>query len=899
MVSERVISLFVAMVLIVFISMSAVSALEFNGTVYNVDGNALNNSVVNVTIRNTNNWSVVGYNFTTTNSSGWFNITLNDTDTTLMFEPKITHRNATTNEIDGVGQSLPAFPASIFSELSGVRFYLRDAGIINLTAINGSGDRIAFEYQIKDTRMGYSIASDFTTKNTEVNIVVPIDRNYSIIIYPNQSLPVSFSWNNFSTGSSYNFNTSSSGILSSYNATTKILHKQFNTSLSFPRISGYFNSSSVAAVPGWDEFGVVAYILEPGNMIHSTFGNIPYNLSSFIGSTDVFNSTTGFYNMSVPASAEGASYILFGSGRNDTEYYGSVNNISLTYGDAETHMNLSAYGLLGIPANFSIDNANNWTSKKDIKTAKQYFQVVNSTNSSLSGVSVHVEITVNYSEYGSIEFTWMDDAGQATGGNFSVPLLNVTGIKEMNVYVSGGDYSPKRVKYTASRLISDNIANGNVSNLTITSFNPQAIDSVLAASSITMALYSSNSTCDVPGPPSGCNIASSSTMSDFNPMSAIMGGGKISFRMGTGNIQVHYVNVDMMASGPPDALFDNSNTDNGDSSSFDQAIRFGSAGPTIYDYVLVSIAYGESAGSGLDDSVAVNMSLPLLYDDDWSVIWNSTDNGTEMAGLAANYSHYAPRQEEWKYLLNQSTCTSNLTLFNISNPCFINTTSNVVWIRLPHFSGTGPSITGSVVAAASSSSSSSSSSGGGGGAVTSDKNTTSEVTWSKTYIGDNDRELSEKGVISRSLGAKERIRLLVGGAEHHVGVISVSGSDSVLVEVSSSPREAILKVGESEKFDVTDNNFYDLQVTLNDISDGKANVSIVSINEAVVESGSENVSGDTDNSGSADEEVSVDGKIGGAKSGKLKWTIYILVSAILIVIFLFYFLVLKNKRSKL
>ena len=58
----------------------------------------------------------------------------------------------------------------------------------------------------------------------------------------------------------------------------------------------------------------------------------------------------------------------------------------------------------------------------------------------------------------------------------------------------------------------------------------------------------SNSTCDVPNPASSCLIGgSSSDMSSFNPMNAIMGGGKLSFRMGTSGILVHYVNVDMLS----------------------------------------------------------------------------------------------------------------------------------------------------------------------------------------------------------------------------------------------------------------------------------------------------------------------------------------------------------------
>ncbi|MEK6879771.1 MAG: PGF-pre-PGF domain-containing protein, partial [Nanoarchaeota archaeon] len=284
--------------------------------------------------------------------------------------------------------------------------------------------------------------------------------------------------------------------------------------------------------------------------------------------------------------------------------------------------------------------------------------------------------------------------------------LNVTGLKEINLFVGGGNYAPKRISPTFTQLIIDNNRSGNFSNITIGGFDPQAIGTALASSAISMNLYFSNSSCDVPNPISSCLIGgSSSTMTSFNPMSSIIGGGKLSFRMGTGGILVHYVNVDMMASGPPDALFDSSTTNSGAGSSFNNAIRFGSAGPTVYDYVLVSIPYSDTVGSGLDEDQPVTMSIPALYDENWNVIWNSTINGTSSAALAGNFSHYANRQGEWTYLLNETTCGVDVNALNVSKPCYLDTGNNRIWIRLPHFSGTGPSAGGTVRVSASSGSS--------------------------------------------------------------------------------------------------------------------------------------------------------------------------------------------------
>ena len=92
--------------------------------------------------------------------------------------------------------------------------------------------------------------------------------------------------------------------------------------MSLPRVGGFINASNVSIVAGWDEFSVVPYMLEPGNNVHATHGTMPYNLSSFFAQSDMYNLGTGFYNLTLPASAEGVDYLLFATARNGTGYYG-------------------------------------------------------------------------------------------------------------------------------------------------------------------------------------------------------------------------------------------------------------------------------------------------------------------------------------------------------------------------------------------------------------------------------------------------------------------------------------------------------------------------------------------------------------------------------------------------
>ena len=97
---------------------------------------------------------------------------------------------------------------------------------------------------------------------------------------------------------------------------------------------------------------------------------------------------------------------------------------------------------------------------------------------------------------------------------------------------------------------------------------------------------------------------------------------------------------------------------------------------------------GSDSQTGLNENADVNMSIPLLYDEDWNVIWDASTNGTNATVLSANYSHYAGKEAAWDELLNSQNCTRTVSEFNLTNPCYLDTANNRIWIRLPQFSGT-------------------------------------------------------------------------------------------------------------------------------------------------------------------------------------------------------------------
>lgn len=119
-------------------------------------------------------------------------------------------------------------------------------------------------------------------------------------------------------------------------------------------------------------------------------------------------------------------------------------------------------------------------------------------------------------------------------------------------------------------------------------------------------------------------------------------------------------------------------------------------------------------------------------------------------------------------------------------------------------------------------------SGGTGGGTTGGS---AVASWSKT-IPSADQELSEKGPVNQDLGSKERVTLKVSGESHYVGVVSVTETTAT-IEVSSTPQSATFQIGETKKFELTSDNFYDVAVTLNSITNKKADVTIKAIQEEV------------------------------------------------------------------
>jgi PGF-pre-PGF domain-containing protein len=728
-----IVILFLAFLLFGMLAGTANADFFFRGYTYNETNATLNNTNVSIVIYSMGGQqgpSLVATNYTSSNATGYFNLSINGSldNQSYMYKPVLKHfaNNATSGTLDWIGQSLPQFPQQMIAHLtdsSPMNFYLRKGGTININATNGSSN-IAFKYMIKDTRLGYGITENFNVEQENVNnIYVPLERNYSIMIFPNRSIPIST-------------DVSSASLSAASNNTVNVT---FNTSVAFKWVSGNATLSNGSA--GFENLNVIAYLMEPGDMLAKSHP-MPENMAAWQqggGWPNTFNNATGFFNITLPGSAQGAgvNIMLFATARyNSTAYYGSFRNITINYSqDNVTNFNFTLAELLGNVGNITLDSSTG--GQTNVTTKLLPFQLINGTdNTNITQKFAHVEMEVNYSTVctNCSSFKWMLDVDSANNGSFSIPALNAN-IRKINVFMQ--DFAPIKTSKNTTQLATQPV------NVTMTSFDNKKTDGT-QLSGIFIDMMLSKSECDVPYPASGCSLmpdpTTGQTESDFNPFRTVLGGGKISLRIKqtSTRITVHYKNVDMLASGPPDALFDESASQSQSGSAIDQAWKFGSKGPEIYDEVLIGVPISLSVSS---------VKLGKLYDENWNPIWNITDTNAA-ANIPSDYSGFPT-----SWFTTGPSCSTTDT----SSVCYIDSTNGTLWLRIPHFSGVGPTISGTT----------------GGVSGSSGSTGSSGIVTSEPYTNVEKAERYDKNLI-----ANTPVTYTFNAPEHGIYEIAVTGKEN-------------------------------------------------------------------------------------------------------------------------
>ncbi len=615
-----------------------------------------------------------------------------------MFKVYVTLNNSRGN-VTEVGPVLPPFPAEmIFKEspgaqlppdisgLNGSTIYLQPAGTINITVLNATDDTINFGYEIIDQKLGFPIKSCIKCNVTNVRVVVPRDRNYTVMIMRDPEI-FNESQECWSVDGPKIFQTfcpsppvSNNSIYGSMfeESNDYVMNVQVNGSYSQRYLYGYINVSGNATAVNATRI-VPKLIPWPGFVPPMKAEIESFNI------TRNFNFTKGeeagyiaFYNISVMASPLGIEYLVEFYGNGTNEYFASFRNVTIKE-DKELNVTLTKL-------------AGNYTVGGDVNTSKVTVQLQNSTGGALT-TNAHVEVEVKHNSlYGGQPVHYIIE--QLTDGSFSMPFLNDSTVR---VKIFSQDSAPRAIKLNLSK---------NWTNITLKSFDMEFVNETgdfdfnetEKQEFIDIRFYRNSNECNVPNPPDSCQLGNSFSGA-FDPFQALMAGkSNLKIRLKTTNITLYFINVDLLASGPPDAeLSQDAISDASTSTSLEKAWRFGSLAPNIYDYVWVGIPY-----SGLNESWGYSVKIPYLYDENWNMIWNVSEDGPNPGSVYHEYEDYPT---SW---FSGQGCSKTDSTAN----CFMNTTTNYIWLKIPHFSGVQPTLTGSAPVATTTTGGSASSSGG-------------------------------------------------------------------------------------------------------------------------------------------------------------------------------------------
>lgn len=151
--------------------------------------------------------------------------------------------------------------------------------------------------------------------------------------------------------------------------------------------------------------------------------------------------------------------------------------------------------------------------------------------------------------------------------------------------------------------------------------------------------------------------------------------------------------------------------------------------------------------------------------------------------------------------------------------------------------------------------------------------------WRITYTI-NDTQFKQG--YTKELAVRSRMKVNINNSNHYIGLVELT-NPTAKINVSSIPQQATLAIGDTKRFDATENDYYDILITLNGIAGNKANITILSISEKVPE---ETVA----TTGEGEEEL--------IKEKTELWRTLLIILAVIIVIVLITYILPKKSKKK-
>lgn len=759
-------------VLVLLLSLCAFQASAFlvYGKVINSTGSDLDGA--NVTILQ--GFEAFGFTLsnvsnTITNSTGDFNITIGSDGSTDSYTIQIRKNDSAGNYTD-LGPTIPQLVESeITSKFNGRT--IRTTEPMNfLVETHNASQMPNFFYMAFDDTLGEPISMTTGSATASKHFAVRTDRNVSVYVVRSDSTDFIPNRIRFSN-------------LSDYSGSPAFAFLNLSVNSTRIRVTGYVEPTGATNTSLLNHYTFKKYM----TFIKSDDTHlVPLDFVFNTEEDDTYNQNTGFYNISL---YQGLDFTVGFFSNDSTTFYGVYQNFS--YASApSTELNLSVTPLAGTYS-FGQDNSTNTSITTFNYTSLTAGETVNSILSS-------IEVTYNSISY---IFAQHDDQGGFSASETSFPfsLYNNTRFK---LVMRSIDFEPLVRIFNPTQFATNATLNIGLNEFRRESFNGTSF----AETDMNLRIYLSNATCDVPNePPSGCLQTTITNMSAYDPFFSILDNRAFSARINhSSGVEMHYVNIDFLASGIPGGQFDQTQA-SGIGSGSSNIRRFGSSSPVSYDKVIMSYPYSEA---DLNENLTIFYNIPYLYDDDLvSVEWNLSVNTT--AQIPSRFSVY-----------NQSLFDSvgvQCSDIDTTQVCYVNKTSNVVWLTLPRFSGGGSQVSGTAPAA--STATTTTSSGGGGSGSNVFRGQTKDVgilpAEGKQVI------MSEHSTLKFTAA---------DGEKHQVAVEDISEREGYATgTVSSVPEDFRLTVGESATFDLDGNGQDDFSLTLDDIRRGRAYFTLIEI----------------------------------------------------------------------
>jgi hypothetical protein len=619
------------------------------------------------------------------------------------------------------GMGIPGMP------VSGRNLYVVPAETLNIAASNGT-HCTSFYGMILDQRSGIPYAffdnrSAYTPTPCQfVEAIVPANRNFTITLgneaqgggYSFPARTVAVTTENISTTNAQLGQYNGSNLTVTINTSFIIIESAGNWSVNNGTLSSPAASNLSNVQVNYTRFQI--------QMVAGPSGFIPPAVP-MLKLNAVETNASGGWNTSLPSGSPYLASVFGHSGPTDSTgnyFMGFVVVPGPTFNDnlaTAVNQSITLYRMAGVFRGTSASDPFGFnTSKTRIQFVDDNGTLITQNQQGQQANDINVEVETNYS--GVQMRRQYRTQGQAS---VDVPLLAGEPVK---IKVFAGGFMP------IQRLFSGTLVTAN-DTLNVTLQKPsmrpprnggQENSSFISGVQIEFVTY--NSTCNRPSPPNSCylsNINSNfrvegGSAQQFDSQNFVMGGTQnILIKDNNTNTSVLIIGLSMDQSSIPNMEFDTNPIQQSQNGSA-QVRRFGSLVPSnSIESAWLATPYNASA---INESLNFSIDIPYLYDDDGNLAWNvSANTSSQVPSQYQDYSAYYPGIATNASYLKGIQCfaLNDTNIANTSRKCLVDTTLNLIWLQVPHFSTIGAQGAGQPVTTASSSSSSSSSSSNNGG----------------------------------------------------------------------------------------------------------------------------------------------------------------------------------------